>query len=85
MNIDQKNRLNIITMQSLVHDQLSSPKLERVWRYSWYKSGFNNTHPGSFKNVLEVCFSSVIDVCEENYREVVFICCSHCEKSVCFN
>jgi hypothetical protein len=60
IDIDMKNRLNIITMHSLIHDQLRSPKFEKMWRYSWYKSGYTNTHPGKFKNVLEICFSSEI-------------------------
>ena len=32
INIDLNNRLNIITMHSLVYDQLSSPKFQKMWR-----------------------------------------------------
>ena len=85
MDIDMNDRLNLITMHSLIYDQLSSPKFEKMWRYSWYKSGYINTHPGKFKNVVEICFSSSIDVCQENCDDIVFICCSYCEKSLCFN
>jgi hypothetical protein len=85
LDIDIKHRLNIITMHSLIHNQLSSPKFQKMWQYSWYKSGYTNTHPGKFKNVVEICFSSEINQCEENCEEVVFICCSYCEKSICFN
>ena len=66
LDIDLKDRLNIITMHSLIYDQLSSPKFNKMWRYSWFKSGYTNTHPGLFQNVLEVCFLSVIEQCEEN-------------------
>ncbi len=59
MDIDLKNRLNIITMHLLIYDQLSSSKFNKIWRYSWYKSGYTNTHLGLFQNVIEVCFSSV--------------------------
>jgi hypothetical protein len=85
IDIDLKNRLNIITMHSLIYDQLSSSKFNKMWRYSWYKSGYTNTHPGLFQNLEEVCFSSIIEQCEENCEEIVFIQCSHCEKSICFN
>jgi hypothetical protein len=57
LDIDIKIRVNIITMHSLIHDQLSSPKFQKMWQYSWYKSGtafikdcknsniFNNLQP----------------------------------------
>jgi hypothetical protein len=85
IDIDLKIRLNIITMHSLIYDQLSSSKFNKMWQYSWYKSGYTNTQPGLFQNVIEVCFSLVIEQCEENCQEIVFIQCSHCEKSICFN
>ncbi len=47
INVDINNRLNIITMHSLIHYQLSSPKFQKMWQYSWYKSRYTNTHPGN--------------------------------------
>ncbi len=41
-------------MQSLIDDQLSSPKFQKMWQYSWYKSGYTNIHPGNFQNVVDV-------------------------------
>ncbi len=31
-----------------------------------------NTHPGLFKNVVEICFSSVIEQCEEDCEEFFY-------------
>ena len=84
IKVDIKHRLNIITMHSLIYDQLSSPKFNQMWRYSWYKSGYLDENPG-ITNVLENCFSYVEYNCEaEECGEISFIRCSHCEMSICF-
>jgi hypothetical protein len=51
LDIDLYQRNNIIKLQSLMH-QLSSPRFENVFKYSWYASGFNDTHQGTLITLL---------------------------------
>jgi len=39
-DLDLLIRNNIIKLQSLVHNQLSSPRYKDFLKYSWYKSGY---------------------------------------------
>ena len=41
-------RNNIIKLQSLVHNQLSSPSYHSLFKYSWFKSGYIAEKPGEF-------------------------------------
>jgi hypothetical protein len=40
-----------------VHNQLSAPRFENLFKYSWYACGFNDTHPGPFDNPVEFRFN----------------------------
>ncbi|OXU17894.1 hypothetical protein TSAR_015436 [Trichomalopsis sarcophagae] len=48
LNLHLRN--NIIKLQSLVHNQLSSPRYINLFKYSWYKSGYTDVHPENFEN-----------------------------------
>ena len=41
-NINLHERNNIIKLQSLIHNQLSSPRYHKLFKYSWFKSGYTN-------------------------------------------
>ncbi|EFN75565.1 hypothetical protein EAI_06340, partial [Harpegnathos saltator] len=49
-------RNNIIKLQSLTHNQLSSPRFRNLFRYSWYKSGYLSTRPEKFHNPIDYCY-----------------------------
>jgi hypothetical protein len=63
LDVDLYKRNNMIKLQSLVHNQLSSPRFENVFKYSWYECGYNDTHPGTFDNPVEFCFNIEDKIC----------------------
>lgn len=79
-------RNNIIKLQSLVHNQLSSPRYTNLFEYSWFKSGYVPDRPQKFENPVDFAFvKSSTAICEiENCTEVAVVRCSWCKKSLCF-
>lgn len=49
-------RNNIIQLQSLIHNQFSSPRFQNLIKYSWFKSGYLEERPPEFENPVEYCF-----------------------------
>ncbi len=87
LEINLKDRNNIIKMHSLIHNQLSSPRFYTMIKYSWFKSGYFTENPGKFKNVIETCFKFTEQVCYQDCSqcsEGVFIICSWCSLPLCF-
>jgi len=41
-NINLRERNNIIKLQFLIHNQLSSLRYNKLFKYSWFKSGYTN-------------------------------------------
>lgn len=84
-DIDLHNRNNIIKLQSLVHNQLSSPMYYNLFKYSWYKSGYLSERPEEFENPVQFAFvESSVATCEiEGCSNVAVIRCSWCKKSLC--
>ena len=56
LNIHLAQRNNIIKLNSLVNNQLFSPKFYSMIQYSWYQSGYSTNNPSAFENVEEACF-----------------------------
>ncbi|XP_076544512.1 LOW QUALITY PROTEIN: uncharacterized protein LOC143305331 [Osmia lignaria lignaria] len=49
-------RNNIIKLQSLVHNQLSSPRFQNLFKHSWYKSGYMiEERPERYENPVDYC------------------------------
>ena len=69
MNYDAKlhERNNIIKLQSLTHNQFSSPRFQNVFKYAWYKSGYLTKKPPRDKNPVDFCFHNqeepICDIC----------------------
>ncbi|KYQ49481.1 hypothetical protein ALC60_11447 [Trachymyrmex zeteki] len=59
-NINLHERNNIIKLQSLIHNQLSSPRYHNLFKYSWFKSGYTNERPEEFENPVELRFYLVL-------------------------
>lgn len=83
LNLHLRN--NIIKLQSLVHNQLSSPRYINLFKYSWYKCGYVDEKPDEFENPVDFAFGSKSSVrCEINgCSNVGIIKCSWCKKSLC--
>lgn len=84
LNLHLRN--NIIKLQSLVHNQLSSPRYQNLFRYAWFKSNYTNEKPEHFDNPVSFAFGdSSLPKCEiEGCTEVAIVRCSWCKKSLCF-
>jgi hypothetical protein len=87
ININLCQRNNILKLQSLVHNQFSSPRFENLFKYSWFACGYTDCHPGYFENPVEFCFNVNDKLCSKldlQCCSVSFINCSWCNKSFCF-
>lgn len=85
-DLDLHLRNNIIKLQSLVHNQLSSPRYENLFRYAWFKSGYIKEQPDYFENPVEFAYGTLSQSqCEiEGCTNVAVVRCSWCKKSLCF-
>jgi hypothetical protein len=83
-------RDNIIKLQSLVHNQFSSPRFQSFIQYAWFASGYAEERGERFLNPVEYCFAEEIaEQCERMKNgarcdEGAFIRCAHCELTICF-
>ena len=80
-------RNNVIKLQCLIHNQLSSPKYHDVFAYAWYKSGYIIEKPNQFENPVDFAFSQQdfihpprCSICG-NYA---IIRCAWCNQYLCF-
>ena len=78
-------RNNIIKLQSLTHNRLSSSRYINLFKYSWHKSGYITARPEKFENPVEFGFGeSCTPHCEiPGCTNVAVIRCSWCKKSLC--
>lgn len=85
LDIRLSQRNNIIKLNSLVYNQLSSPKFYSMIKYAWYQSGYLLRSPGVFQNVQEICFSFQIHNCQLQgcVDPTPFIKCAYCDKVLC--
>lgn len=79
------DRNNIIKLQSLVHNQFSSPRYQNLFKYAWYKSGYLVHKPKDFENPVDFSFGDRCGThCEiDGCRNVAIIRCGWCKKSLC--
>ena len=69
INLAQRN--NIIRMNSLIDNQLSSKSFTRMIQYAWFQSGYLQADPGSFRNVKEACFTFSCNVMKQRLYAAV--------------
>ena len=85
INIYQRN--NIIKMQSLIHNQFSSPRYKNLIKYAWHKSGYIN-RPEKFDDPTTFSFNLFDEIISCKFTkcmDVGFMKCSWCCKILCFN
>ncbi|XP_029174619.1 uncharacterized protein LOC114943203 isoform X1 [Nylanderia fulva] len=84
INLHLRNK--IIKLQSLAHNQLSSPRFQNLFKYSWYKSGYLSTRPEKFENPINYCSFKEekhipkCSICDK----MAFIRCAWCKNYFCF-
>lgn len=84
-DIELHKRNNIIKLQSLVHNQLSSPRYINLFKYSWHKSGYVDAKPDKFDNPVTFGFGNDCNErCEvPGCSNPAIVRCSWCKKSLC--
>ncbi|CAF4809402.1 unnamed protein product [Rotaria magnacalcarata] len=85
INLSERN--NIIRVNSLIHNQLSSPLFVPMIKYSWFASGYTDQHPGPFQTVNDICFDIGNNFCQRlncACNLLSFIQCSCCRRFLCF-
>ncbi|XP_032682282.1 uncharacterized protein LOC116849335 isoform X2 [Odontomachus brunneus] len=85
-HVNLHSRNEIIKLQSLTHNQLSSPRFKNLFQYAWFKSGYLETHPGEFQNPVDFCYFR-----KEKHIPKCSICglaafmrCAWCGEYFCF-
>ncbi|KYN38130.1 hypothetical protein ALC56_07530 [Trachymyrmex septentrionalis] len=72
--ISDLTRNNIIKLQSLIHNQLSSPRYHNLIKYSWFKSDYINQRPEKFENPVEFSFDKNSTTCDnEDYSNITIV------------
>ena len=83
INLSERN--NIIHLNSLIHNQLSSHLFVPMIKYSWFASGYIDQHPEPFQTVNDICFDIGSNFCQQpNCNSLSFIQCCHCRKFLRF-
>ncbi|XP_071579285.1 uncharacterized protein, partial [Temnothorax nylanderi] len=83
-NINLHERNNIIKLQSLIHNQLSSPRYHNLFKYSWFKSGYTNERPEEFENPVQFSLYDCSTTCDiEGCDNIAAVRCSWCKNSLC--
>lgn len=82
-NINLHERNNIIKLQSITHNQLSSPRFKNVFKYAWYRSGYLNEEIPRFENPVTYCFQIVEDPICEICENIAIIKCAWCKTLLC--
>lgn len=79
-------RNNILKLQSLVHNQFSSPRFKCMIQYAWFRSGYTESAPGAFETPVEFCFALRDGACGGGGRceNAVFLTCAWCKRELCF-
>ena len=89
-NIYIKTRLKIIHIQSITHNQFSSPRYNPMIKYAFISSGYNVGDKNDFINPVDFSFKKLepgTNKCQFNELcdNFVIIKCGWCNKYLCLN
>ena len=76
-------RNNIIKLESLIHNQLSSPLYTNLFQYSWYKSGYVENRLGDFESPVDFAFGENTQIKCAYCDQIPVVRCSWCKKHLC--
>ena len=77
-------RNNILKIQSLTHNQFSSPRFVNLFKYSWYKAGYVSEKPLKCETPVSYCFQCTDNKCKY-CDEVASLRCAWCTEYICLN
>lgn len=75
-------RNNVLKIQSLIHNQFSSPRFVNMFKYAWFKSGYITEKPDKCETPVNYCFQNC-DTCCKFCNDIAIIRCAWCTKSMC--
>ena len=82
-NINHHLRNNIIKLQSLIHNQLSSSRYTNLFQYSWYKSEHVENRLGDFENPVDFASGENTQIKCAYCDQIQIVRCSWCKKPLC--
>ena len=86
LEVNLRARNTILKLQSLTHNQFSSPRFRNVFKYAWYKSGYLRNKPEEeFETPVEFCFKKQLKPTCDICGATAIITCAWCKKSLCIN
>ena len=85
INLNLHIRNNITKLQSLIHNQLFSPRYREMFKYAWFKCGYVDIRPQEFENLVKLCTDLQFDITNCFDCEVVALKCSWCKKHLCLH
>lgn len=85
LEINLHNRNSILKLQSLTHNQFSSPRFRNLLKYAWYKSGYVANKPSEFETPVDFCFKNQLKPTCDICGATAVITCAWCKKSLCIN
>lgn len=77
-------RNNVLKLQSLTHNQFSSPRFINMFKYAWYKSGYTSEKPPRCGTPATYCFQNHEISCKF-CDEAAVMKCSWCTISMCMD
>src|SRR5581483_6110171 len=85
VNFDLHSSQDVLYMQSLIYNQLQSPKFYLMLKYAWLACGYTGERV-RFQNVIQALFEDNNSKCDEkNCESYCFITCAICNKKLCFH
>lgn len=82
LDINLHLRNNILKLQSLTHNQLSSPRWTNLFRNSWYQCGYTNEKLESVGSPVHFCFDNATEIYCHCRGTGLFMCC-WCKEVLC--
>lgn len=76
-------RNNVLKIQSLTHNQFSSPRFVNLFKYSWFKSGYIDEEPPKCETPVVNCFQNDNGTCHY-CDDISFFRCAWCSNFMCF-
>lgn len=81
-DINLHSRNNILKIQSLIHNQFSSPRFKNMFLYAWWKCGYIAEKPDKWESPTDFCLRNCNGTCEY-CNDIAIIRCGWCMKSNC--
>lgn len=75
-------RNNVLKIQSLIHNQFSSPRFKNLFKYAWWKSGYISEKPEKCQTPAEFCLRGCEAYCQI-CNDMAIMQCAWCKKSLC--